>query len=287
MAYMFEGFSNLLKGAVTPETIKIIILLITSILLELTIYQCSPDVKLNKWILKYFKKNLPEDKTFAEIIKMYEDEDKEYIEEPVSIPELELDVADHLTSEPEQPPPPIKKPRKPRVKKQPVIKPVEQMQLDVVTKNEAVEEVPMIEPFNEIKHQQLDLKESPAVEIPIPLPPEIVDVIPEKQIQILTTDNSDEKKTIRYRFGRTTPLIVEKLCTFIRACIDMPGEFIKHPDEAALELRLNKRVKEVFLNHLASLKLGSKALIIKKDDQFISNFSANEIIEYATEIIED
>jgi len=103
----------------------------------------------------------------------------------------------------------------------------------------------------------------------------------------------EEKKeqalhTIHFRFGRTTQKIADKLIEFIKLCIDGPGKFIRKPDEAADLLKLNRKAKEVFINHLSSLKMQNEQLIMRnKNGEYVANFSADEIIKYATEILED
>ena len=94
--------------------------------------------------------------------------------------------------------------------------------------------------------------------------------------------------TIHFRFGRTTQKIADKLIEFIKLCIDGPGKFIRKPDEAADLLKLNRKAKEVFINHLSSLKMQNEQLIMRnKNGEYVANFSADEIIKYATEILED
>jgi hypothetical protein len=314
MAYMFEGFSNLLKGAVTPETIKIIILLITSFLLELTIYQCSPDVKINRWILKYFKKSLPKEKSFNEILAMYEDEDGNYVEPEPS------------------PPPVIEKPKKKVTRKprQPKVKIVEhsteqsqeiqdevndgtilhakniaqEVNLTIPIKEaepedyaevvhsiptEFVKEIPMEQPTDEIKYQEIEVideaksKQINFIHVDQPIDPPQLEEIP-----VENSKNTEEKKSIHYRFGRTTQLIADKLCEFINLCVKDSGQFLIDPEDAATQLKISKRVKEVFLEHLSNLKLGSRPLIYKnKNSYYYSNYSAEQIIAFATEVIED
>jgi hypothetical protein len=77
MSYMFTVFSDYTNGAVPAAIVKLIILMFASFLLELTVYQCAPDVKITKSILKYFKRSLPENMTFAEIVKSFDDEEEE------------------------------------------------------------------------------------------------------------------------------------------------------------------------------------------------------------------
>ena len=152
----------------------------------------------------------------------------------------------------------------PEIKKSPFIKPVEKMEIK-----------PELEPEPEPKLKQ-ELKE---------LEPnfEIKQEIEKKDI----IENKDDE-FIHYRLGRTTKNIMDRLIRFINVCIDEEGMFKMHPDVAADELKLGNKAKQVFINQLSSIRLGTKPLILKnKYDEYYSNFSAKQIIDYISEIKND
>jgi hypothetical protein len=98
----------------------------------------------------------------------------------------------------------------------------------------------------------------------------------------------DEGSVVRYRFGKTTASIANKLVKFVNECIDNPGPFKLEPNEAAKSIGLNNKAKEVFLQRLASLKIGDQKLITHdKYGDYSSNFTAEQIITYATEVISE
>ena len=275
MTYMFEGFSDYTKGAVSPEFIKIFILLLASLLLELTIFQCAPSVRISGSILKYFKRNLPEDKTFQEILEMYNDENEAGVNTIMSGPVRKVKKSK------------VKFPSLPKTteadierllpaKEAKVLTPEEWKEWEKDANKMTTEElVSRLKADNQTEEEVREQLKDEGITVQVE-EPEVPKRIP-----------SEEKKTIRYRFGRTTNLIANKLCDFIRLCINEPGQFIMSPEDAAEQLKLNRRAKEVFLDHLSNLKLGSKQLIFKKGDDYYTNFSADEIISYATEIIEE
>jgi hypothetical protein len=96
------------------------------------------------------------------------------------------------------------------------------------------------------------------------------------------------EEMIQYRFGKTTKDIMKNLIDFITTCISDEGEVQVHPDTAAESLKLSKRAKEVFINQLSSIRLGTKPLITKnKYGEYFSNYPAKQIIDYVSEIKND
>jgi len=334
LTYMFEGFSNYTGGRIPPEHIKIFILLLASLLLELTIFQCAPAVRINGLILKYFKRSLPEDRTFNEIIELYADEDIGYVINENPTPKVKETVIDEdeeplVLGEPDPnplyrppendpPPPPVKK-RKPRKKKEypaPEQPPFPDMKkavestikdFDRLFPADAPEAQPQPMEVIEEKLTQWEKEELP------PLPttmeemaayteekesvvdqvvdiPEEVTVRPTREIkyqQQIVPPRQVRSNTIRYRFGRATPEIIEKAINFVKLCIDKQGKFVNSPDEASGQLKFSRKAKEVFLEHLSLLSIKDKPLIYKDDGEYFSNFSADEIVNYISEVVED
>lgn len=284
MTYMFEGFSDLTAGKLTPNFIKIFILLLASLLLELTIYQCSPDIKISGWILKYFKRSLPEDKKFQDILALYDDENVDEIiteyekAKQAEAPIIEVPMVAQMQAtfkepvklefEPVIEQPPIK-PKKPRKKRTPKPKIVEvPVQLEPTHEPIIVEktiEVPVV------NNDKIEIEE----EI---LPP--TQVIEEVKLK-------ESSSSTHYRFGRASDQVINKAIDFVNLCITGPGKFAVSPQQAAVKLGFSSKAKDVFLEHLALLKINKLQLIYKKDDEYYSNFGAKEIIDYMTEAVNE
>jgi hypothetical protein len=126
---------------------------------------------------------------------------------------------------------------------------------------------------------------------PINTPPDVD--LPPQPITEETAKNiiqkmTEEKVATHYRFGRAVDSVKLKFIEFVSKCIDKPGPFIVDPLDAANELGFNRKTVEVFLDRLSLLKMGTKKLVNRNlENEWISNFSAQEIIDYATEIVED
>jgi hypothetical protein len=253
MSFMFEEFAKYLNT--TPELVKLWILLFVAILIELTIYQTSPDIKITRRVLYFFRNSLGSEIDVHELLKMFDDENKMYQdfknEEPVVI----------------APPPVIVKQKVARRKRRP--KP------DVIQTTLA----PFPIPAEKVEEKPLDPPMPPLQQPTIEHPP------------ILASDVAFEEKNTtknRYRFGKATVDIKDKLVEFISKCIEFTGPFKNDPETAAKSIRLNQKAKDVFLNRLMNIRLGDKVLVYKDQyDNYCANFPAHEIINYVTEIIND
>jgi predicted RND superfamily exporter protein len=82
MGYMFDKFSEYTFGKIAPEGIKVLIIMLCSFLLELTVWQCSPDIRITRPILRYFVRSLPDDKDIGEILKIFDVEDQMFTKTP-------------------------------------------------------------------------------------------------------------------------------------------------------------------------------------------------------------
>jgi len=266
MAYMFEGFSNYTGGKIPPDWIKIFILLLASVLLELTIFQCAPSIKINKLILKYFKRSLPEDRPFHEIINMYRDEDGEEIQE-----------SEQTTAAP------IEQPRPRRQRPQRRVDPVV-----VETGDDGVTETPLV-PVIDATLESSEPEPIPVpanVEVePRPEAPKSTRRVVEAKDHIADeiNDGSTNVKE-RYRFATTTPFVVTKFVEFIEKCIGPEeGRFVMDPAQAASEMKLNSNTRDIFLSRLTRLTLGGKVLVERMPDGYYANFDVDRIKEYVSE----
>jgi hypothetical protein len=257
MSFMFEEFAKYLHT--TPELVKLWILLFVSILIETTIYQTSPDIKITRKVLYFFRNSLSKEVDVQELLNAFDNENKMYEDFKHEV-EVKVEVD-------------VKPPKRKYNKRSVIIKPEKIPQKE----NQQIEEIitPAItEQINE------ESESEPEVE------PKV-----EEHPPIHANDVAfEEKNTIknRYRFGKATSDIKDRLVEFISECIEFVGEFKNSPEIAAQNIKLNQKAKEVFLNRLMNIRLGDKVLVYK--DQFgnyCSNFPAREIINYVTEVIND
>jgi hypothetical protein len=111
---------------------------------------------------------------------------------------------------------------------------------------------------------------------------------PSEQKTDLEEIENNQEELIHYKFGKTTESIMKKLIDFVGLCIRDEGEFNMHPDYAASQLKLGNRAKQVFIDRLLAIRLGSKTLITKnKYGEYFSNYSSKQIIDYVSSIKND
>jgi hypothetical protein len=253
MAFMFEEFAKYLHT--TPETVKLFILLFVAILIELTIWQCSPDIRISRRVLYFFRNSLPADVDVKDILEKFDEENKQF-----------EDIKEIVEAPPPPPPPvpelvaPKRKTKRKRVKKP----------ADIV----------------EAEHLAVGWPLNPAE--PVVLPEEIA--LPEEGEEMeeeVKPEPPKDVKSIHYRFGRTTETVKNEFVKFVRNVITDIGEFAKDPSIAASEMALNFKAKDVFLNRLLVMKMDNKFLIQEKEGVYYSNFPVEDIINYSTEIIND
>lgn len=367
MGYMFDLMSAILK--VPADTIKFIILLFVAFLIELVIYQSSPDIRTTRNILYFFRRHISTNIDVQQLLSSYDEENIMFDEQREQKPltksqendEPKKVVRKKMDSSQEQVDEEIKKklpeqkreqehnnlkvssrvkiensspitmpidPSKPLIKGDVSEDPIDfeeevARELEELSKTVQVEQVEQVKQVKQVKNEppviientpEVALENTPESKLedkpegkPEEKPESVIEVkgsirrkIPEEHIikkrEALVDEfikEVEEKKeqalhTIHFRFGRTTQKIADKLIEFIKLCIDGPGKFIRKPDEAADLLKLNRKAKEVFINHLSSLKMQNEQLIMRnKNGEYVANFSADEIIKYATEILED
>jgi hypothetical protein len=270
-----------------PNTFRLIILIFLSILVEYIVFSLAPTSKVNRKLLYDYREFIPKEKV-SEILQEF---DKE----------LELYLGNNYESELERlrriPPQEIS-PRKKRIRKpkienfiiQEPIKPEEvlkipEIQEEIIPKDEIPEIITLEkeEVFTENKIPEIVIEQKEEEKIPI-----------EKKSSDVKLEESNilkevvNEKLIHYRLGKTTASIMKRLIDFINICIKNEGEFEIHPDIAASRLELGNRAKQVFINQLSSIRLGTKPLIVKnKYGEYYSNFSSKQIIDYISEIKDD
>jgi hypothetical protein len=312
MGYMFEEFAKYLHT--TPELVKFWILLFVAILIELTIYQTSPDIRITRKVLYFFRNSLPADVNVTEVLKAFDSENKKY---------QDLKVENKFESRPEdkviQPNVPIiveqpeqdrardiedlvkqrKKIIKRKIPKKPkIIKSVNKKSID---KKSIVKEPVIKEIIKDTTVKDTIVKEPASKkENKVEVIEEEIEKRTENVNQNVNQDansnvdiDKDDKhekdfKKDRYRFGKATKDIKDRLVEFINECIEFEGQFKTQPNEAAKNIKLNQKAKEVFLNRLMNIRLGDKVLVYKNQyDNYCANFPSREIINYVTEIVND
>jgi len=343
MQIIFDDLANFLNSQ--PKVIKLMILLFVAFLIELTIFQTAPDIRVSRRILYFFRNRIPTDVNINNLLKSFDEEIARFQDdfEPEPIP-------------PEDPEPP-KKIRKKRIKNTeiPIFhKPINIEEVDMKRAVEStIRDLPRLFPEDsphaqertneeieqeyeaEISKEEIDTwvdniiehphrdnsppqvkmivkdpepeieeekevvpnihKPEPEEEKLIPIPQENYESKDAKyfvQRSIPITNQEDEEikkdnKIKHYRFGRASDQVINKAVEFIKLCIDGPGPFAMLPEDAANQLKFSKKAKEVFLEHLSYLKIKNRFLIYKKDDQYYSNFSSKDIINYMTQIVDD
>jgi hypothetical protein len=297
-----------------PNTFRLILLIFLSILIEYIIFSLAPTSKVNRKLLYDYREFIEKEKV-AEILEEFDKELDLYLGD--RSPESTLDQQIRLASI---------TPRKRRVRKQKLEDVISKVPVSNITVQaglqsipiEKVKEVPM-EPASINKEfetiQQVEILSKQKLEEAKSIENEKkVEEIVDKSIELSISNeelNSIKKaeqiafsreetnqnveikqpiseKQIHYKFGRTTEVIMEKLIEFIRICIKDRGSFEVHPDTAALTMKLGTRAKQVFIDRLLAIRLGTKPLIERnKYGEYFSNYSAQQIIDYVSEVKDD
>lgn len=93
---------------------------------------------------------------------------------------------------------------------------------------------------------------------------------------------AEEAVPINYVFARATKHTAEKFEKFIRKCI--PNEdnkpFLVMPETAAIYADISVKTKDTFMGILMGMSLENKKLVIKTNDKYMTNFSADKICSY-------
>jgi hypothetical protein len=90
---------------------------------------------------------------------------------------------------------------------------------------------------------------------------------------------------VTYRFGKTTKFVADKFAQFVHALVVAPGKETNNPAETARILKFNDKTRDIFIDRLTRLNLGSKPLMEVKNGRLYANFSAERIADYALDKI--
>jgi len=254
MTYMFEGFSQLFQNKISADFVKIFILLLASILLEVTIYQCAPDVRINGLILKYFKRSLPEDMKFEDILEMYDDERMEVSSDEEIIQKRRKTQDGLLSVEKETP-----------------------KDDSGIQKETIVEEI-----HTEEKLQPETIRTGNENSVIWNGTSDVMDTADKDQ----TEDPKMNSKL--YRYGRSSGRVKDKMIEFISMISGQePGVFVMDPSEAARNIGISEKLKDTFLDRLMTLKIAGKQLVSMDGlGRWMTSVPRKKIIEYSTEIVE-
>jgi len=274
MAYMFDKFAELIHT--TPETIKLCILLFVAILVELTIFQSSIDIRITRKVLWYFRDKIPSDIDVSQLLKDFDEEydrfsDGYQLEEPkkeklnilssVFIPDLENHPEDGLPNVINEEIPPST---------------VDTSKID-------------------IKKQRKQKVEEPLKELPkrmLYIEPEALKAIEQEPDR---STSEEEVKEIgigqvihvnnQYRFGKATESMMLRFKKFLEFYINDDNS-IGNSDTAAAQAGINSRLKDIFIKKLGYLTKqidGKNIPLISKEGKL--NFSKEEVINYTIEKI--
>ena len=358
MGYMFDVFGGIF--GVSATMIKLILLFIVALVIELIIYQSSPDIKVTRRVLYFFRNALPADSNIDELLKKFDDELERFTPKEEEVKKNEKTDNDDkgtnigLETNEKNSRTTSKAPRIARRKRASIDESVPTDKVRKVTKNakktedaniiletqkannrgrtndkplakenrrlensnvltKKVRKVTPV-PANETvppktRRKKKDDDKKPILEAAVAPAPE-ASVDNPKEISTVDANDSaivphdpgpqnesrlpgDEVQSalvveapIRYRFGKASSRVASDLVTFINACVNEVGPFKVSPDHVREQMKLSHKAVEIFLKNLSNLRLKSVPLITQaKDGSYFANFSAQEIIDYATEVI--
>jgi hypothetical protein len=262
---MFVILANMF-GA-TPRWLKFAILLFLSILIELTVWQCGPDLQITPTILRHFKRSLPRDANVPKILKLFKEEYEKFsdsierTDKPVEMKPIREETIERVIEQKVEPRVRRTKPERVVEKPIPVYTPPPVVELE----SEAY-----VEPVVEKEH----------------------DVVPEQaEFPVVDHEISESvvpgASSIHYRFGTTSEAVRDKFVQFVKMCVDKQGEFIRDPIVAARNMKISDKLRDVFLRRLQWLHLEKSQLIEQVEDRWVSHFDADRIIEYSTEVVKE
>lgn len=298
--------SNVL--GVPEDVIRTILILILSLLVELTIYQTSPKIKISRKMMFQFTQYLPAD---FNINKFMDKVDKELIdydiikiaskdEKQIIKAEVEATKAEKKAKAEEAN---IKVKRTRKVKKA-IDKESEQ-----AVKREIIEEaksVPVEESkkvvIEEVKKEQQksvevlnNFKKKP-VETHTPTIDEKMAEIkaakPENSGENIDTKMREikERFTVPYKFGRTTEAVKNEFVKFIEELYNDAikiDEFwlLKKPAEAAAITKIQKNNFDTFYEYLTSNYINGSKMIEERNGETLTTIDKKKLIDYVCEEI--
>jgi hypothetical protein len=306
-AYAFEVWGR--ATGFGEQKVKFIILIFISILLELVIFVLSPDIKITRKSIFFFRGTLPNGYDIESLLNVYDEEYNRYtkgIVKKENIDEKKKEWAEEELYNVKQINETLNKEKADIEEKAAAqfelwnnaLTEIENKKTELAEltneNNELKEKLknakkekkekkkePVIEIVPEIEKLELK-KEEISVETPFTKNEEYPEILSEEDKTQLM---SDHKTSHQYRFGKSSERVKDKIIDFINSCINEPGKFIISPEDGARMSSVNEKLRDVFLDHLNKLEMNGEPLIYKEDDQWYSSADKNSIIKYATEIV--
>jgi hypothetical protein len=277
---MFIILSDMFSA--TPKWLKFFILLFLSVLIEITVYQTGPDIRITPRILRYFKKALPRNVNITKIIKTFEQEYNQFDDElvkievsssPTSPPPSQIIEADEPPKIIEKTPAPKKRKKSTTTKKLPKKEKIKQ----------SVEQQPLVEQQEQQPEPLIGEPES------IGTQSQIIESAQQSVPKFLNEVTPIIDKTVshQYRFGKSSEKIKDRFVDFVKSCINKKGSFIMDPAEASILVRISDKLRDEFLSRLNILNINGTPLAQKDLNTWIANFDAKTIIDFSTEILEE
>ena len=92
----------------------------------------------------------------------------------------------------------------------------------------------------------------------------------------------EEPKVRNYTFARATKETAQKLEKFIRKCVPTEAgkAFLVQPETAAIYADISVKTKDTFMGILMGMSMKGKKLVVKADDRYFSNYTADQICSY-------
>jgi hypothetical protein len=280
MQYMFVELGRYLHWEST--TVKFCILMLISILIEMTILQTSPTLRITRPLLFFFRGSLPKNEDeLINILNEFDHENEIYTQlaptqiEPDPVPPSPPEPESHALCT-------IPKTRRAK-------------ECHAFCDGECMNETQCVPKVRKprVKHEPIQEQEpepaSEPVQEPISesAPVQEIESEPEKHtLPDIRAESPDNTKSIHYRFGQTSEQVKDAFVSFVRACIGEKGPFKHDPLTASqADVRVPDRLRDIFLRRLLWLHLDNLPLIFEQDGTYFANFDCNTIIEYATEIV--
>jgi hypothetical protein len=96
-----------------------------------------------------------------------------------------------------------------------------------------------------------------------------------------------DEQILKYRFGKCSHAVKEKFVKFVNALIeDRPiGSICKSLEIATKEAGLSEKQKNAFVGRLLEMTINGTPLVKRSGDNLMNDFTAAEIIEYTTKIV--
>jgi hypothetical protein len=304
MGYMFDLMSSILR--VPADTIKFLILLFVAFLIELVIYQCSPDIRTTRGILHFFRRFIPKNMDVPALLKNYDEENKMF--EDISEVEHDIKVQEaevlKQSVEPIEPPIesiPEKKSRKPRKPKTAKTEPDGFPPIETLRKSPSVLDNPQIKEYleqaanmpadtdlNTIVPVNLELKEVPfnttkeLLDTQITYEPDDQKIIHNPAL-IKTNEQSKERKSYEENFDKENKELANNIIdtennTFSKEAVD---NWVDHT------LSYKPKDEDIFIQNTIPIQDQEEEIIPERKTTTHYRFgrASREVIERAIQFI--